>query len=178
MRSSLGLFVAVILVFTPRPSLAQNNSPSPRDYENPGTVNAEDFLPPDVFSGKKIHVQKTAQNNGLQNTYRITADGPEYEVTGSEATLQLWQEWRAINQLQGISTAKAVTRGLTNSAKETYQTGKEIFHDPVGSAKKVPQGVSRFFGKIKETLKQDKDDNESKSSISSTAKNILGVDDA
>jgi hypothetical protein len=177
-RLPLGLLVAIALAFTSRPSSAQNSSASPQDYETPGTINAKDFLPPAVFSGKKIYVQKTAQNNGLQNTYRITANGQEYEVTGSAAALQLWQELRAINQLRQISTAKAVTRGLTNSAKETYQTGKEIYHDPIGSVKKVPQGVSRFFGKIKETLSQDKEDSESNSSISSTAKNILGVDDA
>jgi hypothetical protein len=178
MRLLLGLFVAIAFAGTSLPSLAQDSSPSPQDYETPGTVNAKDFLPPAVFTGKKIYVQKTAQNNGLQNTYRITANGQEYEATGSEAAVQLWQELRAINQLRQISTAKAVTRGLTNSAKETYQTGKEIVHDPVGSIKKVPQGVSRFFGKIKDTLNQDKEDSGSDSSISSTAKNILGVDDA
>jgi hypothetical protein len=89
MRLPLGLFAAVALACTPRPGVAQNNSPSPQDYETPGAVNAGDFLPAAVFSGKRIYVQKTAQNNGLQNTYRITANGQEYEVTGSEAALQL-----------------------------------------------------------------------------------------
>ena len=174
----LNLFLAVAFACTQDPGLAQSSSPSPANYETPGPVNAADFLPRSVFSGKKIYVQKTAQNNGLQNTYWITANSQEYEVSGSEAALRLWQEWPAVNQLREISTAKAVTRGLTNSAKDTYQTGKEIFHDPIGSVKKVPQGVSRFFGKIKDTLRQDTDNTESKPSISSTAKNILGVDDA
>ncbi|MBV8968530.1 MAG: hypothetical protein JO331_05640 [Verrucomicrobia bacterium] len=94
MRLSLGLFVAVVLAWTPRPSLAQNRSPSPglresRNSQRRGFSAARRFL------RQKIQVQKTAQNTGLQNTYRLTANGQEYEITGSEAALQLWQEWSA-----------------------------------------------------------------------------------
>jgi hypothetical protein len=122
--------------------------------ETPGPVSAEDFLPKSAFAGKTLFVEKTARNNGLQNTYRIRASAEEYEITGSEAALQLLQELRAINQLRQISTAKAVTQGLSQSAKETHQTGRQIVRDPIGAVKKVPQGASRFFGKVKDFLAQ------------------------
>jgi hypothetical protein len=67
----------------------------------------------------------------------------------------LLQELRAINELRQISTAKAVTRGLTQSAKATYQTGQQIVRDPIGAVKKVPQGASRFFGKVKDFFNED-----------------------
>ena len=68
------------------------------------------------------------------------------------------QELRAINELRQVSTAKAVTRGLSQSAKATYQTGKKIVGDPIAAVKKVPQGASRFFGKVKGFFSQDEED--------------------
>jgi hypothetical protein len=146
------------------------------EYEIPGPVSADDFLPESAFVGKKLFVEKTAENNGLQNTYRIRDGAEEYEVTGDEAALQLLQELKAINKLRQISTAKAVTRGLSQSAKATYQTGKQIVADPVAAAKKVPQGASRFFGKVKQFFSRDEEDTDQGASASETIKGVLGVE--
>jgi hypothetical protein len=171
------LLAVTILACFIRPALSQDASHPTGDYETPGPVNAEDFLPESAFGGKKLFVQRTAQNNGLQNTYRIRAGAEEYELTGSEAALQFLGELRAINQLRQISTAKAVTRGLSQSAKATYQTGKQIVRDPVAAAKKVPQGGSRFFGKVKDFFAQDEEDTGQKTSASEAIKGFLGIDE-
>ena len=117
LRFHLGLLAAAMLACLVRPAFAQDAVPATGDYEIPGPVKAEDFLPKSAFAGKKLFVQKSAQNNGLQNVYRIRAGAEEYEITGSEAAFQFLQELRAINQLRQISTAKAVRRGLSQSAK-------------------------------------------------------------
>jgi hypothetical protein len=130
-------------------SLAASEAPQAAHYETPGPVNAQDFLPKSAFSGKKIFVEKVAQNDGLENTYRIRAGGEEYETKGSTAAMEVLQELRAIRQLRQISTTKAFTQGLKESAKGTYQTGKEIVRDHGGALKKVPEGASKFFGKVK-----------------------------
>ena len=160
-----------------RPALAQDTVRATGDYETPAPVNAEDFLPKSTFAGKKLFVERTAQNNGLQNTYRIRAGSEQYEITGSEAALQFWQELRAISQLRQISTAKAVTRGLSQSAKATYQTGRQIVRDPIGAVKKVPQGASRFFGKVKDFFSEDEEDTRQKASVGETIKGFLGIDE-
>jgi len=170
----LVLLAAVLLVC---PTTAQDAIRAAGDYETPGPVNAEDFLPKSAFAGKKIFVDKTAQNDGLQNIYRISAGTEEYVITGTEAALRLLQELQAINQLRQISTAKAVTRGLSQSAKATYQTGRQIFRDPIGAAKKVPQGASRFFGKVQDFLSPDEEDPGQKSSPDETIKGLLGIDE-
>ena len=154
----LGLLAAMMLACLVGPAFAQDAVRTTGDYEIPGPVNAEDFLPKSAFVGKKLFVKKTAQNNGLQNIYRIRAGVEEYEITGSEAALQFLQELRAISQLRQISTAKAVTRGLSQSAKETYQTGRQIVQDPIEAVKKIPQGASRFFGKVQDFFSQDEGD--------------------
>ena len=160
-----------------RPALSQDVPHPTGDYETPGPVNAEDFLPKSAFAGKKLFVQRTAQNNGLQNTYRIRAGAEEYEITGNEAALQFLGELQAITQLRRISTATAVKRGLSQSAKATYQTGRQIVRDPVAAVKKVPQGASRFFGKVKDFLAQDEEDTGQKTSAGEAIKGFLGIDE-
>jgi hypothetical protein len=176
-RFYFGLLAAMMLACFVRPALAQDTVRATGDYETPAPVNAEDFLPKSAFAGKKLFVEKTAQNNGLQNTYRIRAGSEQYEITGNEAALQFWQELRAINQLRQISTAKAVTRGLSQSAKATYQTGRQIVRDPIGAVKKVPRGASRFFGKVKDIFSEDEEDTRQKASVGETIKGFLGIDE-
>jgi hypothetical protein len=171
-----GLNAALLLYVCPL-AVSEDSVPSPSAYEIPGQVNAEDFLPKSAFAGKKLFVEKVAQNNGLQNTYRIRAGPETYEITGSKAALEFLQELRAISELRQISTAKAFTHGLKQSAKGTYQTGKQIVRDPVTAVKKVPQGASRFFGKVKGFLSQDEEDADQKPSSGETIKGFLGVDD-
>jgi hypothetical protein len=175
-RSYLNVVATALLSYAG--SLAAAEAPQPNQYETPGPVNAEDFLPKSAFSGKKIFVEKVAQNDGLQNTYRIRAGGGEYEITGSTAAMEVLQEIRAIHQLRQISTAKAFTQGIKESAKGTYQTGKEIVRDPGGALKKVPEGASKFFGKVKGFFSDDEEDAGQEAAPGETAKGILGVDKA
>jgi len=176
-RFHLCLSAAVLVACCARPAFSQDAVAAPGDYETPGSVNAGDFLPKSAFTGKRVFVERTARNNGLQNTYRIRARAEEYEITGSEAALQFLQELRAINQLRQISTTKAVGRGLSQSARATYDTGRQIFRDPVGAVKKVPQGASRFFGKVKDFVSQDDEDTDRKASVGETIRGVLGIDD-
>jgi hypothetical protein len=134
------LIVAATLLYLFPAALSEDSVPTPNEYESPGPVNAADFLPKSVFAGKKIFVEKIAENNGLQNSYRIKAGTEEYEVTGSSAAVELFHELKAINQLRQISTAKAFKSGLKQSAKDTYETGKQIVQNPIGAVKKVPEG--------------------------------------
>ena len=172
-RFCVRLLAATVLVCLP--SVSEDAGHTTGDYETPGPVSAKDFLPKSAFAGKKLFVEKIAENNGLQNTYRIRVGAEEYEVTGSEAA-RLMQELRAINELRQVSTAKAVTRGLSQSAKATYQTGKQIVGDPIAAVKKVPQGASRFFGKVKGFFSQDEEDTDQRASAGETIKGVLGVE--
>ena len=163
---------------TPQSSGAQNVVPGQSDFEVPGPVDAEAFLPKSAFAGKFLFAEKVAENNGLQNTYRIRFHAGEYKVTGTEAALQLLQELHAIDELRRISTAKAFTRGLRQSVQGKYETAKEIASDPVGAAKKVPQGAARFFGKVKGFFSQDEEDTGRQVSTGDAIKGVLGIEKA
>jgi hypothetical protein len=175
-RFYLNVLAAALLLYAG--SLGASEAPQPDQYEIPGPVNAQDFLPKSAFSGKKIFVEKIAQNDGLQNTYRIRAGAEEYEIRGSPAAMEFLQELMAINKLRQISSAKAFSHGLKESAKGTYQSGKQIVQDPVGTAKKVPQGATKFFAKVKGFFSDDEEDAGQASSPGETVKGFLGVDQA
>jgi hypothetical protein len=157
---------------------SETTKTTPEDYETPGPVNAEDFLPKSAFAGKKIFAEKSAENNGLENTYRVRVGQEEHPVVGTAAAEEFLRESRAINELRQISTAKAVGNGLKQSAKATYQTGKQMVQHPVESAKRIPEGASRFFGKVKGFFSQDQADDDQDSSAGEVVKGFLGVDDA
>jgi hypothetical protein len=179
MKQPLWYAAAAALLLDLPPSAVSEEIAKPSvEYETPGAVNAQDFLPKSAFSGEKIFVEKIAQNDGLQNTYQVRAGPEEYKITGSTAAMEVLQEIRAIHQLRQISTAKAFTHGLKLSAKGTYQSGKEIVQDPVGTLKKVPQGASRFFGKVKGFFSDDEEHVGQGTSPGETVKGILGVDKA
>src|SRR5215472_248917 len=84
-RFHLCLSAAVLVACCARPTFSQDAVAAPGDYETPGSVNAGDFLPKSAFAGKRLFVERTARNNGLQNTHRIRAGAEEYGITGSEA---------------------------------------------------------------------------------------------
>jgi hypothetical protein len=175
-RSYLNVVATALLSYAS--SLAAAEAPPPDQYETPGPVNAEDFLPKSAFSGKEVFVEKTAQNDGLQNTYQIRAGTEEYEITGCAGAVEFLQELKAIDELRQISTTKAFTQGVKESAKGTYQTGKQIVQDPVGTAKKIPQGASKFFAKVKRFFNDDEEGATPASSPGDTVKELLGVDKA
>ena len=162
----------------PSPTAAQTVRPASSDFEVPGPVAADIFLPKSAFAGRLLYVEKVAQNNGLQNTYRIRSHTEEYEVTGTEAALQFLQELRAIDQLRRISSTQAFTRGLNQSAQEKYDSAKEIVRDPIAAVKRVPQGAARFFGKVKGFLSQNEEDTGAQASTGEAIKGVLGVEKA
>jgi hypothetical protein len=173
LRLCLNILTAALVSYVG--SSAASDAPQTDQYETPGPVDAQDFLPKSAFSGTKIFVEKVAQNDGLQNTYQIRAGGEEYEIKGSAAAMEVLQELRAIHQLRQISTTKAFTQGLKESAKGTYQTGKEIVRDPGGALKKVPEGASKFFGKVKGFFSDDEEDAGQEATPGDTVKGIREI---
>jgi len=79
----------------------------PQDYETPGPVNAEDFLPKSAFTGSKIFAGKTAENDGLNNTYRISAGKDERNVVGTAAALEYLRDFENVAELLAAYAQKA-----------------------------------------------------------------------
>jgi hypothetical protein len=132
-------------------ALAQvDNMPSPAPpstaFETEGPVEAKMFLPQELLHS----VAPQAENDGLVNTYFLSSG---VEVTTGIALRIRIRELYAIDKLRGMSKTEEFGKALSKAAKGKVESVAGIVKDPIGTFKRVPQGASRFFGRIGEGLK-------------------------
>jgi len=122
-------------------------------FEAAGMVPAKDFVPAALMSGRLHTVRPLASNDGLRNTYFMDTPSGVQEITGTPALLQRIREIYAIDYLRGVSRTDEFGKALANAGKAKVESAGKILSDPFGTVKNVPQGASRFFGRIGEGLK-------------------------
>jgi hypothetical protein len=150
------IIIAVGLLATT--TLAQTDStrspaPPERGFEIEGQVNAATFLPPDLMKGPLHSVAEQAENDGLLNTYFLSSGGQAYEVTTFVALRTRIRELYAIDKLRATSKTEEFGKAMAAAGKQKVENVKGIVKDPIGTIKRVPQGASRFFGKIGDSIK-------------------------
>jgi hypothetical protein len=131
-----------------------------KTFEAGGEVPAKDFVPADLMSGRLHTVAERAYNDGLRNTYVVTIDRGDYEVTGTPAVIERIREIYALEYLRGLSKSEEFGKALANAGKAKVDSVVGLVKDPVGTLKNVPKGASRFFGRIGEGLKGGKSNEE------------------
>lgn len=171
-------YLVVTLSLLAATALAQTGStPSPAPlettFEAPGLVETKMFLPENLMKGGLHTVGPQAENDGLLNTYVLASGGRSFEVTTGIALRIRIRELYAIDKLRGTSKTDEFTKALATAGKQKLESVAGIVKDPVGTIKRVPQGASRFFGRIGEGLKGGKSDEEG-----NAAKSLTGVQKA
>jgi hypothetical protein len=150
--------LAIALSLLATTALAQTDSaPSPASsqttFESAGLVETKMFLPEALTRGGLHTVGPQAENDGLLNTYFLDSGGRAFEVTTGIALRTHLRELYAIDKLRGMSKTDAFTKAMATAGKKKLESAAGIVRDPVGTIKRVPQGASRFFGRIGEGLK-------------------------
>src|SRR5436190_10287274 len=175
----LTIHVCIALSLFATTALAQTDSaPSPTPlettFESPGRVESKMFLPNDLMKGRLHTVGQQAENDGLLNTYFLYSGDRAFEVTTCTALRIRIRELYAIDKLRGMSKTDEFTKAMKAAGKQKVEGVVGIVKDPVGTIKRVPQGASRFFGRIGEGLKGGKSDEEGGNALQS----ISGVEKA
>jgi hypothetical protein len=139
-------------------ALAQNETtlsatPLVTTFESGGRVETKMFVPEDLMKGPLHTVGGEAENDGLVNTYVLYSADNAFEVTTGVALRIRIRELYAIDKLRGMSKTKEFTKAIRNAGKQKVENVAGIARDPVGTIKRVPQGASRFFGGLGESLK-------------------------
>jgi hypothetical protein len=150
------LVIALSLLATT--ALAQTDStpsPAPAEtaFEAEGPVEAKTFLPLDVMKGRLHSVRPQAENDSLLNTYFLDSGGQVFAVTTGFALRTRIRELYAIDKLRATSKTEEFGKAMTAAGKQKVENAKGIVKDPVGTIKRVPQGASRFFGRIGDSIK-------------------------
>ena len=159
-------------------ALAQTEgTPSPAPvgttFETPGLVETKMFLPENLMKGELHTVGPQAENDGLLNTYFLYSGNNVFEVTTGIALRIRIRELYAIDKLRGTSKTEEFTKSLAAAGKQKVESVAGLVKDPVGTLKRVPQGASRFFGRIGEGLKGGKSEEEG-----NAAQGLTGVQKA
>jgi hypothetical protein len=174
MLSKLTLIALALLAAT---ALAQiditPSSSTDRAFESVGPVEAKLFLPDDVMKGQLHSVRPQADNDGLVNTYYLDSRDEVFAVTTGLALRTRIREIYAIDRLRATSKTEEFGKAMAAAGKQKIENVKGIVKDPVGTIKRVPQGASRFFGRIGDTFKSAGSNNESKN-----LQGITGVEKA
>jgi len=148
--SALGLLAAAALAqteSTPSPALPKG------DFEVEGPVDTKMFLPEDALKGKFHTVGEQAENDGLLNTYSFSSGDRTYAVTTGVALRTRIRELYAIEKLRATSKTEEFGKAMSAAGKQKLESVKGVVKDPVGTIKRVPQGASRFFGRVGDSLK-------------------------
>jgi hypothetical protein len=134
---------------------APTPAPTPLDagFESEGRIEARMFLPQDVMKGRLYTVGEQAENDSLLNTYFLYSRDQAFEITTGLALRTRIRELYAIDKLRGMSKTEEFGKAMAAAGKQKLENIKGIARDPVGTIKRVPQGASRFFGRIGESLK-------------------------
>jgi len=160
--------IVIILGLLAATAFAQSDptpTPTPSTdtaFESVGPVEAKLFLPEDVMKGQLHSVRPQADNDRLVNTYYVDSRDQVFAVTTGLALRTRIREIYAIDKLRATSKTEEFGKAMAAAGKQKVENVKGIVKDPVGTIKRVPQGASRFFGRIGDTLKSAGSDYESK----------------
>jgi hypothetical protein len=170
----------VLTLFCAAASAQDSPSPSPMPieraepvFEQAASVEAKLFLPEKSMEGSLHRVGPEAHNDGMINTYYLFANDREYAIPTGIALLTRIREIYAIDKLEGMSKTDEFEKALKKSGQEKIDSVVALAKDPVGTIKRVPQGASRFFGRIGESLKGGASEGEG-----NALESITGVDKA
>ena len=167
---ALGLFATIAFAQT---DSTPSPTPSPTTFEAAGRVESKMFIPEDLMVGPLHSVGEQAENDGLVNTYFLYSGDNASAVTTGIALRTRIREIYAIDKLEGMSKTDEFTKALEKSGKQKIDSVVGLVKDPVGTIKRVPQGASRFFGRIGESLKGGASEGEG-----NALESITGVDKA
>lgn len=142
-------------------------------FETAGLVETKLFLPENLMKGGLHLINPQAENDGLLNTYFFHSGSRTFEVTTGSALRIRIRELYAIDKLQGMSKTDEFTKALKAAGKQKVDSVVGLVKDPIGTIKRVPQGASRFFGRIGEGMKGGGSEGEGKA-----LQNISGVQKA
>ncbi len=127
---------------------------TPAGFEAAGPINVSELLPPSLLSGPHHRVEPLAYADGLNLSYQLETTEAYEPVPGTAALLQRVREIEAIAKLREMNKSEEFAKALVQAGKDKVESVKGLIKDPVGTVKRLPQGASRFFGRIAQTFEQ------------------------
>ena len=119
-----------------------------QQFEVPPVLSAKSLLPADMVSGPLFRVDDQVPTDGLRGLFTLRSDLGTFTVPGRELLKIRIAELPAIQHLEAQSKTDVFLKAAGNAAMRPVEAAENIVADPVGTAKSIPGGVSRLWGRV------------------------------
>jgi len=109
------------------------------------SVAAADWVDPALLAGPGFRVAPRAEPRGLQLHFRIQTDWGELDAPSVEMLGVRVGEMAALQALYSHEVTAALKTAGIDQLNAPVSAAKALASDPVGSAKRLPQGILRYF---------------------------------
>ena len=155
---------ALIALLVSSPAMAQ-------DYEVPGSIPLAEAAPRALLEGSQGKIGDPVSNDGMLNTYTVTAPQGEFTVTTIHGLCKLVREVNAIQELAVLDKSEAFTEHAKESARNLGSVGKRLVKDPGKTLKSAAKGVGDIFRDLGDRIEGE---DESSTAEDSSAKEVIG----
>jgi hypothetical protein len=122
-------------------------------HEIPGPVPSADLVPAEILAGPLHQVAEMAQSDGLRVRYVLNGPGGTEEIGGTQALALRVREINAVAGLRAMNRTEEFGRAALRAGGQKLESVADAVRDPVGTAQRLPQGASRFFGRVGNAVK-------------------------
>jgi hypothetical protein len=118
-------------------------------YEQQPVLKASQLVPAELLKGARFQVDETVPTDGMLARFTLRSDFGTFEAHGREMLRIRVAEVAALEQLEAVSKTETFTNALGSAAMRPVKAVGQIVTNPVETAKGVPGGVERLFGRVK-----------------------------
>jgi hypothetical protein len=117
-------------------------------YERQPVLQASQLAPAELLKGPGFQVDSKVPTEGYLGRFTIRSDVGTIEAHGREMLRIRVEELSAIKQLDAVSKTEMFAKALGSSAMRPVKAVEQIVTKPVETAKGLPKGVERLFGRV------------------------------
>jgi hypothetical protein len=118
-------------------------------YEQQPVLKASQLAPAELLKGARFQVDEMVPTDGFLARFTLRSDFGTFEVHGRGMLQIRVAEVAALEQLDAVSKTETFAKALGSAAVRPVKAVGQIITNPVETAKGVPGGVERFFGRVK-----------------------------
>lgn len=167
-RSALGLTILLALLVS---SLV-----AAQDYEVPGAIPLGEAAPPALVEGSRGTIGDPVPNDGMLNSYVVTAPQGEFTVTTVHGLCKMVREVNAIQKIAVLEKTEAFSDAAVESAKGLGKGAKNLFTKPGKTLKGAAKGAGEMFRDLGDRMSGGED--ESSEVEDSSMQQIIGFSKA
>jgi hypothetical protein len=116
--------------------------------EAPPVLKASELAPPDLLKGPTFVVDDQVPIQGMLGQFTIRSDVGTFEAHGREVLRVRVGELHALAQLERMSKSEEFLKAAGRAVARPVESTAQMLMHPVETAKGMPGGVERFFGRV------------------------------